>query len=593
MDSKYIIIIICILLAAFSVWWELARANRSRLLLRGISVLLAIAALACIALPISYNGDKTISGNDAVLLTDGFDADSLSRFNGLKIYTADSSLHKKYPQAKLISTPADLAGTGISQLHITGFGLEEDELKQLNGVPLKFHPQSAPQGITTISWNAQLHEGGELRVQGSYKNTSAQKIKLVLKGLSTGLDSGIVQPNTIATFDLKTRPKHIGRSAYTLLAIGKDTLEQEAIPVEIKPVKPLKILMLASAPDFETRFLKNWLTQNGYAVACRSAISKDKFNSEYINIDQLPLGSISATLLQKFDAVIGDQATLKTLKPVESAVLKQEVTQHGLGIIIRADSAGRSSSWLQQNFVVEILPGKEIATAFNLQGSTAKTAKLNFDRTVLRTQTSTQILVDDGQAHPVAATAIAGTGRLVYTTLNNTFNWMLAGNTADYTAYWSLLISNAARKAPVAQHWEVVSPLAVLNKPALLRLNGTFNAENSISINGIKSPPRQDELLPFEQVFAYYPESEGWQPATQQNGVTQWWYAYKKDSWPALHAAEKIALTNSYIATHNNLVTVTKQIHSLQQIEVPKLYFYMLLFAACTFLWIEQKISFR
>jgi hypothetical protein len=42
--------------------------------------------------------------------------------------------------------------------------------------------------------------------------------------------------------------------------------------------------MLSASPDFESKFLKNWLSENGYAVALRSAISKDKFNSEYINI---------------------------------------------------------------------------------------------------------------------------------------------------------------------------------------------------------------------------------------------------------------------------------------------------------------------
>ena len=76
MSWNVIVLIICCLLAAFAVWKEVNRPKKAHLVLRIIASVLAVIALACVILPISYNRDTTIADDHAaVLLTPGFDPD--------------------------------------------------------------------------------------------------------------------------------------------------------------------------------------------------------------------------------------------------------------------------------------------------------------------------------------------------------------------------------------------------------------------------------------------------------------------------------------------------------------------------------------
>ncbi len=225
--------------------------------------MLAVAALAGIVLPVNYSKD-IVRQNDhsAILLTAGFEPNSLKNYQGNKLFTTDRSIQKAYPKAKLIRLDElKTDSPAIGKLQVFGYGLNEDELGQLDHLPIVFHPTTAPDGINTIGWNQKLKAGEMLIVQGKYKNDGSRPVKLVLKGLNTQLDTATIAAKTNADFELNTIPKNEGRAVYHLLAIaGKDTLANESLPIEIDPVKPLKILMLSASPDFETRFLKNWLS---------------------------------------------------------------------------------------------------------------------------------------------------------------------------------------------------------------------------------------------------------------------------------------------------------------------------------------------
>jgi hypothetical protein len=317
MNWNSVVIIICILVAAFAVWKEYNRSNKSRLGLRIIAVIAAVIALACIALPLSYHADITKQDkNEAVLITSGFNKDSLNHYGARKLFTLDKKIKNIIPKVVALHSLSELTSDStITQLRILGDGLEEEDLLQLNHLPVIFYPQASKNGITAISWNEKMNTGDELTIQGRFKNSSAKKVKLLLKGLSTVLDSVIVGSASTTDFQLTTTPKNSGKIVYSLVAMdGADTLEKESIPVQIDPVKPLKVLMLTASPDFESRFLKNWLSANGYAVAIRSAISKEKYNKEFINLEQFQLDHLTTPVLGKFDLLIGDLAVLKSLR---------------------------------------------------------------------------------------------------------------------------------------------------------------------------------------------------------------------------------------------------------------------------------------
>ncbi len=572
----YLVIALCIVLALGFVWQEYRRANKRYVWLRMLAVLIAIASLACITLPIAYNDSVTKSDeHKSILLTDGFDADSI-KSTDTNLVTTEAAIKKAYPKAKLINGLDELNKT--DKLHIYGYGFRADELAQLNSRPFVFHHAKAPSGINNVNWNGHLKAGEALHVQGTYNNPSAQKIKLILSGLNTGLDSVMLPPNAQTEFDLSAIPKTTGKMVFNLRA---DTALQGSIPVQISPVKPLKVLMLSASPDFESKFLKNWLTENGYSVVLRSAISKGKFNIEYINIAQFSLDKLSTQTLNKFDVVIGDLSVLNGLTPAGSGALKQAVADNGLGLIVRADSTGKRS-WLQAQFLVDRPAGKEPEPALLIINAKKSAGKLGYGLAHIVYQNGTQPLIKTAQEKVLASSAISGSGKVVFTTLNNTFSWMLSGNKQDYMMLWWALINKAARKDDMNESQiEFISP-PYKGEPAQLQIAQGKAAP--ITINNEIIASIQNPNVPFEYSAQYWPKAAGWQILQGKN-----WYAFANNDWRPVQAANKLSATEKYAKSHEISGIVTKQIQQKVRIDVPKIYFYILLLAACTFLWVETK----
>jgi hypothetical protein len=587
------VIIICAAITVIAVWLEYRRENEIRLALRIVVTLIAVAALACIALPITYNGKaETTGNNEAVLLTEGNNPDSLTGYK--QFFTADASIKKAYPKAILLTDIQDIYSYSpvISQLHIAGYGLEEFDLQQLHNTNVIYYPPPPSTGVQSINWQQQLKAGDQLQVQGKFNNTASKPVKLILKGLNTALDSVVIPAGQITSFALTTTPKITSRAAYTLLALdGKDTLEKENIPVAVNPVKPVKVLLLSASPDFESKFLKNWLAGNGYVVASKTIISKDKTSQDFVNMAKQSLDHLSMALLDKFDVIIADLSALTILPSVDAAALRQQVEQQGLGIVIRADSTGKSSSWLQEKFRINTASLKtQLTLPLLLQNRQAKTSPLAIDPSFIENGNNLQNLVSDTQNHILASSTLSGQGKLVYTTIHNTYTWMLGGSDKDYTSLWSLLISKAARKSIPVSNWQIENTIAMVNKPVTLQIqSGTTPAK--LIINGATVPILQNPLIPYQYTATYWPQNMGWQQINNDGQSPSWWYVYPEGSWKTINQLKKITETKNFVKGGVKSPTVTKQIQQSAAIEVPKMYFYLLLLASCTFLWVERKLA--
>ncbi|MVN90910.1 hypothetical protein [Mucilaginibacter aquatilis] len=586
------VIIICLLLLLLFTWQEFSRADKRRLIWRIIALWLAVGALACIILPLSYTTQTNISdGTKAVLLTKGFDINSIPA--KVAVFTIDKAIQQKYPKAKLIGSTEELTYSKplITHLQILGHGLNKYELEPLSKLHVSFNAPEPATGYTSVNWPAKIKAGNIFPLQGSYLNKSKKPVKLLLKGLNTSLDSTSIAPGT-SSFQLNTTPKLKGPVVYHLLALsGYDTLSNDAVPIQILPTQPVKVLLLNAAPNFENRFLKNWLGENGYAVASRATISKDKSSTEFVNMDKLNLQRIDAGILNRFDLVVGDLSTLKTLSPAESSALRNEVTQKGLGVIVKADSSDNVPTWLQHDFPVNTLGLKEQpSVALTLQGKATKTAKLNIEASYVSYRNNTQTLVADAQNHGLAATNIAGSGNIIFTTLNHTYAWLLTGNKNDYAALWSLLISKAAKQSSPAYSWKVITPVPNIEQPVNFICSGA-TSEAAVSVNSEKLSPFQSSILPYQWKIHYNTLTKGWQQTNFGSKGEDWMYIYDAKHWNGIKNLIKINETKEYATKSIQKLSVTKQIQQKTQSEVPKVWFYIILLLACTFLWIERKFS--
>ena len=603
------VIAICLLLLALMVWKEVSRNNRSRLLSRMLASILAAIALACIALPISYTAKTTISNSEGVLLTPGFNKDSLAAYQNNKLYTTDAAITKANPKFKITSVAnlSDFASgvINISKLHILGYGLSENDLRRLKHLPLKFHPEKLNQGIVAINWNKSLKSGESLIVQGSLTGAKPNTI-IILKGLNTTLDSIIINKSSYQNsgnsanpgnsysdaFQLTSIPKNTGKATYNIIVLnGKDTLEKETIPFEVEPAKPLKVLMIAASPDFEHKFLKNWLVQQGYTLAVRTAISKEKYSREYFNMVQTPIDQLTPALLDKFDVLIGDLSAYALLSSAENSAIQQQMAQKGLGVVIKADSLAKGNTFLANTFPLDRLSDKTQKTsALSIEGQTAPTAKLNLDPVFIKYQNNTQPLVTDEQKHIVASSTIYGSGKIVFSVLSNTYNWALAGNQINYTTLWSGLISKAARKSNSLQQWSASPNFAMVNEPVTLTIEGVFTIPLQVKADNSILAFIQNALLPFSFSATYWPEKTGWQQVTQNDAKVFNWYTFAPDEWVTLKAAEKVKETQRYLRLNKAKINVATAEKKVVNVPVSKIYFYILLLLSYTYLWVERKL---
>jgi hypothetical protein len=594
------VIILCLLLLLFLLWKEIKRPNKLWLSVRIIASTLSVTSLACLALPLTINRTaKANSISSYILLTEGFNSDSVQSVlkdnSNAKIYTTDKKINSFNPSHIPDATVFEnLANDKI--IHVFGYGVDESDLKLLNNAPIIFHPSSVANAVTNVGWQQQLKSGEQLIVQGTVNNSNSSTAKIILSGFNTNLDSVIVSAKQSSYFQLKTTPKNLDKAVYSITVLeGKDTVESEPIPVEVSSTQPLSILVLATSPDFENKFLKNWLTQNEYKFAVRTTISKDKFDKEYVNMPATSLERITPALLDKFDILIADASALSTLSASDLASIKNSVANKGTGLIVKADTIVNSSSFYSSSFpLVATKDSIQHTLRLNLSDTSEQTSPLKVEQPIyIRDVVGTQALVKDQQAHIIASNKMVGAGKVLLTTLTNTYSWQLSGNNKDYSSYWSLLLSKAAKRILLQEVWRVSPMLPQVSQEVLLQLQTSSSNIPQAQVGQDAVYMEQNIYLPYQWTATYWPTKTGWQPLMNNGGSTVWWYVYDSKDWKAVKAMDKISATKIYEREHHYNASSPSTITTEITTEFPKIYFFVIFLICAATLWFEKKFNNR
>ena len=70
-------------------------------------------------------------------------------------------------------------------------------------------------------------------------------------------------------FQLSVTAKEAGRFLFEIIELDdeENIISQANFPVQINSADPISVLILNHAPNFESKYLKNWLADQAYAVA--------------------------------------------------------------------------------------------------------------------------------------------------------------------------------------------------------------------------------------------------------------------------------------------------------------------------------------
>ena len=591
-----VVIALCSLLLVVLFWVEIKRSNKGWLRLRLVATLLSVVSLALMVIPVYVTQTSvTKNGGPVILLTHGFNEDSVSSFKILYpnspvyFYNVD---HEKiaFKGATEIDHLSQLHKLADHQIHVFGEGLELEDADFFLSANIVFHPTVLYPGLQSISWSRQVISGERLILQGTYLNATSSPAKLLLAGFNTSLDSTIILPNSTKTFQLSTLPKNTGKAIYSFVAFkNKDTLVNEPLPVEVTLPQPIFVLVLASSPDFENKFLKNWLAGHGYKVALRTNISRNKYSSEFVNLKSMLLTSLQASIISQFDVVIADAKELKQMSSAELSALQSSIDLKGVGLVVKADSSLPAGAFYNRNFGLTSLQSNE-ANSLLMHGldTSFRFKALKADGLLyLRSTAGNQPVFYDQQNHPLVSQAIFGSGKILIQPVSNTYQWVLSGYNNDYENFWSIILGIAAKKQPVQEHWFANEVFPAIDKPVNIQLLHSNDSMPVAQVGRDKVYLQQNALLPYKWNGMYWPRNAGWHTFIGVTGQVENWYVYNNNDYRNLRSIQKTKFTLQH--TRQTLPASTGANANTTQVPISIAWFFFLFLLSAGFLWIEKK----
>ncbi|SFG71522.1 hypothetical protein SAMN05421739_103382 [Pontibacter chinhatensis] len=575
-------------------WLAWRRPNRQRLAWRLQAS--AVAGLSLVLLVFPPATQQAISPGMAILLTQGYEPDTLSvLLQKLEakptVYTYKTASDK----AETINSLTELhqRQPGLQTVHLLGYGLEEEEVAQLKDLQLKSHLTPTPAGVHSVRWPSSIKLGEAVEVAGKYK-AGPESIKLYLHAAGQAQNSITLSADTVHTFRLRYTPKTQGRYTYTLLA-NTDTLGQ--VPVQVEPQQELGVLLLASSPNFEFKFLKNHLAELQHRVALRTTISKDLSQSEWLNMPRADLSRITPKLLQDFDVVITEPQALQRMSAAERNALQRAVSEEGLGVltVAAAPVADRSTSFFTS------FSGKRVSqqSSRSTRASWASEATASITAapyTLNNTEATASLVAEQGEQVLVGAKR-AGWGKVALSLVPQTFPWQLEGKPEVYASYWTSLLSAMAKEQVQEKFWEVAQPqVPQPNKPVILSFTdytsdgvtvptaSVTSITDSININ---LPLAQHLHQPEKYNATFWPRRSGWHKAEVAGAEPYFFFVQDTSDWEFESIASRSAATQAFAAQQS--IKPAEASVTYKEEPLPLIWFFILFALSSGFLWLEEK----
>lgn len=561
--------IAAILVLALFLWKEWAQNRKHRFVLKAVLSFLAVAALALIALKPALPAED--STGKMVLLTEGYQSEKLDSLKKENRRLIEFNYTPGVPLAEELSA--------AEEVFVLGHGIKKFDLWQLDGVPAVFLGGNPAEGVVKLNYEQEQSVGEHLVLKGLYKNpTSGNHLFLQGPG-GTALDSVTLIDEGEQGFQLSSELKVAGRFVYSLGekdSLG-EILSSDPVPVKVAEKNNLKILVVNSFPTFETKYLKNFLSEAGHELVVRSQITRGRFKYEYFNTDRIAINNLSETTLEPFDLLIIDAATLRTLPGSQITAIETSVRTTGLGLFTQADDAFFNST------------GKLYPLEFDRVSATEITAsqwpgiKLTTFPYQIRNDFALQPIHSSGNSLASAYKRM-GQGRIGTTVFSNTWQLVLDGKNDVYKEIWSQVVEQISKKLNPAAEWQQEAMVVYKDEPFDFVVR-TIISEPYLTSNSGYIPLIQHPDFPAVWFGTYWPRESGWNSMEQGTTATFHYYVAEASHWNAL-AAFKTQLANQiYFQSPNAAGKGHKPLEPLNP-----LWFYLIFLLCIGGLWLEPKL---
>ena len=565
-----------------------------------------------------------------------------------------------------------ILGDGLTRAqwqHLAAFNQQKrvqhsSNTAQSPNIEFSFYASKPLTGVTNLHWRRQLLLGQALTVTGQLQQTftANRQFQLSLVNNNVVLDSIIIAGNE--TFSLAATSKIPGLFSYQLIltelskkqskqgfknqAIASNSLTNlnvlnektvlkisEDIAFSVATGNKPRVLIKQSAPSFETRRLKQWLSQTGSKVQTISKISKNKWAQQQVNpvtlnaeisdnnaanTKLLSQGSkntaqgkllgqahlLTQRLLAEHDFLMIDSRMLLSLEQTEVDALYRAVKQ-GLGLLINADasllqfnhSVADKRSQLLSLFtitavdeslsrVVASWPDKPVQDVS--QTITPQTISIVISS---KKHQGINSLIQSTTGQTLVAKQSFGLGTVAISTLNQTHQWALQATPALYSHYWQYLFS-AISRSQNSTRW-------LSSKPAMLALANQSQDICLISpLETVYAPAMQLSSYPLskhKKCALFSAHQAGWFEFTaltekQVLLAKQARYFYGNNKFLAWQQAIKHNASRRYESeapTANRVLSGREVNAAATYRQINKLYLWLIMFISLALLWLERK----
>jgi hypothetical protein len=362
-------------------------------------------------------------------------------------------------------------------------------------------------------------------------------------------------------------------SGYVLSEISTEN-EEYHFAVKVENAKRHVIQILAATPDFEWKFLGDYLKSKEHSVYQKTQISKGKFKSSFINWhDSL---QFNRGVAKDLKVLFADAKAWEDLpQNLKNQYLKKLKENRG-SLIFRTNPNSQIQLSLDQS-----KPTNIFSTSDNLLEQS--------DYNYLQFNNIYQL---DEVAQNTVFRLVKPD--LIYGVINfqNSFQLKLSGKDQEYERIWSPIFSQLIRKA--SELFYDKSEWAMQYQPFFFRLWSEEKHEG-ISIFNLQNDTVQlklkpDHVYPERQHFVFYPKTVGWHFINLNNQEEP--IPFYVQSEAQINQSEFLSDYNyDYLNYLNFEVSNTREKEEIYNQESITLWFFFLFLLCVGYLWIEDKIT--
>ncbi|MFV7514511.1 hypothetical protein ACNPM2_19260 [Stenotrophomonas geniculata] len=451
-----------------------------------------------------------------------------------------------------------------STLTLVGAGLAARDRDALLPPDVRWQAAPEPRGWIALQPPADVAPGARFEVVAQARGAAKAKAELLdpadsVVDRTDVADDGRVQLSGIARAE--------GRSVFKLRLLDADGHVVDSVPVpqQTLPAAPLRLLVRASAPGPELKYLRRWAADAGIRVQVQADAGAG------LSVGDGPV-LIDAASLTRSDLLLLDERSLAALSAGQLAAVRQAL-RDGLGVLVR--SAGAPSASARQRLrdlglpvqgdgssrTLELTGDGESAILAARRGPLAAGTLPNgygeeADRsshgaalpaleTLALQAPGSSALLHDRAGNAIGGWRAVGRGRIGLLPLTDSWRWVLAGRDDRHGELWSSVVATLARAQSSDDALWSPQPISWAGeRQALCGVQAPLQIFNK---RGDAVPLIVDGATSALRCAGWWPREAGWQRLQRGDSVV-WRYVFDPKDAPTLHRQAMIDATTQALA---------------------------------------------